>query len=153
MVDQKKQCELRSVRLNKKHALAAENAPCIDAVKPAGKMALGIPCLDAVNDAFLMKLRVNANKVLCYPGASALSFTDRCLAAAYHGTEVAIDRKSEFVFAAFFCKAARNVQIRELEYGPLLRTEPRQRHTIDVPGKDPFSVRFLNILSGERLTE
>jgi len=111
MIDQKQQRELRRVWLDKEHALAAEDAARVDAVKPTDELAIGVPCLDAVNDAFGVQLGVDIDKIMRDPRAAALAFPYGRLTTAYHTIKIAIDRERKFIFALFFGKASRYVQV------------------------------------------
>ena len=62
-----------------------------------------------------MKLGINSDEIFRYPCAASLAFPNGPLAAADHSVKIAVDRKSEFIFASFFSEASRNVQIGKFE--------------------------------------
>src|SRR4051812_25633113 len=111
MIDEKQQCKLRPVWLNKKHALSTKYPARVHAIKSTCKFTVRVPCLNAVYYSAAMKFRVNLNEIFRYPRAASLPLTFGFGTRTDNTLKISVYGKCKLFFAAFLCKASGNMQL------------------------------------------
>jgi hypothetical protein len=105
-----------------------------------------------VSHAELVEIAIGPDKFGRDPGPGLPRSNGKC-AVLDHSSKVAIDRESKQSLPPRTFEAARDMKVGEVEDRSLLWAIPWQRNSFDMPGKDSETIRPLEILGCQRVTE